>query len=89
MTKKSFSTIGLILFIINVILILFFINGVDLVPDKVVFPIWIGGSILGLVLTILGKKGLLRVIGITGNLLFLCLVVIFSVVIAPFLFSGP
>lgn len=88
MTKKSFSTIGLILFIINVILILFFINGVDLVPDKVAFPIWVGGSILGLVLTILGKKGLLRVIGITGNLLFLCLVVIFPVAIAPFLFSG-
>ncbi|MED4116314.1 hypothetical protein [Priestia megaterium] len=89
MIKKSLSTIGLILFIINVILILFFINGVDLVPDQVVFPIWIGGSILGLVLTILGKKGLLRVIGITGNLLFLCLVIIFPVIIAPFLFSGP
>ncbi|QTL52453.1 hypothetical protein [Priestia aryabhattai] len=89
MTKKSFSTVGLILFIINVILILFFINGVDLVPDQVVFPIWIGGSVLGLLLTILGEKGLLRVIGITGNLLFLCLVVIFPIVIAPFLFSGP
>ena len=89
MTKKSLNTIALTLFVINLILILFFINGVDLVPDEAVFPIWIGGSILGLFLAILGKRGLLRVVGITAHLLFLCLIVIFSVVIAPFLFSGP
>lgn len=66
----AFINISVIICGFDLVVFILFFNGIDLVPDKAIFPLMIGGSILGFILPWFGSKGVTRNVGIWGNFLF-------------------
>ena len=87
--RQYFNIISLFLFIINVIICVMFFNGMNLVPDEAIFPVTVGGSIIGTILTLFGKKEVLRVIGLIGNSGILILMIIIPFIVRTFIWNKP
>jgi hypothetical protein len=71
-----------------VVYILFF-NGIDLAPEEVVFPLMIGGSIIGVIFSWFGSKGVTRNIGIFGDTFVLLFLVIVPLIVRTFIWNTP
>ncbi|TYR74560.1 hypothetical protein FZC79_13870 [Rossellomorea vietnamensis] len=55
--KKYLNIISIIMFGIVLMIYILFFNGTDLVPDEAFFPVMISGSVMGVVLSWFGPKG--------------------------------
>ncbi|MFS0824351.1 hypothetical protein [Bacillus sp. 1P02SD] len=86
---RYLNAVSLLLFGLNVSHYFLFFNGIDLVPDKVFFPIVIVFSIIGLALAIFGQKGITRNIGVFGNTIFLLFTVVGPLIVRILLWNSP
>lgn len=69
--KKYLNITSLVIFVVNLIVYILFLNGIDILPDATVFPVIIVGSIIGILLSLFGMKGVSRNFSIFGNSLIL------------------
>ncbi len=64
-----------------------FFNGINLVLDEVFFPLMIGGSFIGFILSWFGNKGVTRNMGIFGNTFVLLFTVIGPLMVRAFIWN--
>lgn len=87
--KNYFNVISVIIFAFDLVVFILFINGIDLVPDEVFFPLMMGGSTIGLIFSWFGSKGVIRNIGIFGNAFVLLFTVIGPLIVRTFIWNKP
>jgi hypothetical protein len=87
--KKYLNIISVIIFGFDLMVYILFFNGIDLVPDEAVFPVMISGSVIGVVLSWFGNKGVSRNIGMFGNAFILVLTVIVPLIVRTFIWNTP
>ncbi|NQD68739.1 hypothetical protein HP456_22795 [Bacillus haikouensis] len=87
--NKYYNFISIIICGFDLVVYILFFNGIDLVSDEVVFPLMIGGSIMGIVFSGLGSKGITRNIGIFGNAFVLLFTVIVPLIVRTFIWNTP
>ena len=87
--RKAFSIISFVLFIINLIICVMYFNGVDLIQDEVIFSVTAGGSIIGMILALFGKRGKFSVIGLSGNTAIFILMMIIPFLVRTFIWNTP
>ncbi|TCP21708.1 hypothetical protein EV207_14017 [Scopulibacillus darangshiensis] len=80
---------SVILFCFSLIVCILFLNGIDLFPDEVVIPLIIGGSIIGLILSLFGRKDAFGKIGIVSNSFFLLFIIIVPIIVRTFIWNQP
>lgn len=86
---KYFNIISVILLIINLVVYILFFNGIELISEKATFYILVSGSVIGIILSWFGNKGILRNIGILGNTIGLVLIVIIPLLVRIFIWNRP
>ncbi len=79
--KKYLVLISFIILGFNLVTYLLFFNGIDVVPDETFFPVMIGGSMIGIFLSLCGERGITRKITMFGNTLILLFTVIGPLVV--------
>jgi hypothetical protein len=89
MMKEYFNIISVIIFCLNLVVYILFFNGIDLVPDEAAFPMMLSVSVIGVVLSWSGNKGILRNIGIFGHSFFLLFTVIIPLIVRIFIWNTP
>jgi hypothetical protein len=87
--NKYYNFISIIICGFDLVVYILFFNGIDLVSDEVVFPLMIVGSIMGIVFSWLGSKGITRNIGIFGNAFVLLFTVIVPLIVRTFIWNTP
>jgi hypothetical protein len=87
--KKYLNIISVIIFGFDLMVYILFFNGIDLVPDEAVFSVMISGSVIGVVLSWFGNKGVTRNIGIYGNAVLLVITVIVPLIVRTFIWNTP
>lgn len=87
--KKYLNITSLFIFFVNLIVYLLFFNGIDIVPDSTFFPVIIGGSIIGILLSLFGMKGVSRNFSIFGNSLIHLFTVIGPLIVGFLFWSTP
>jgi len=87
--KKYFNLILSVLFGLNLIVYISFFNGVNLIPDKAIFPFLIFSTVIGFLLSWCGNKGNLRIVGIVGNSLVLFISAIAPILVRIFIWNQP
>jgi Na+/serine symporter len=80
---------SVIIFGFDLVVYILFFNGIDLIPDEVVFLLMVAGSIIGLILSWLGFKGVTRNVGIFGNIFVLLFTVIGPLIVRTFIWNTP
>ncbi|MFJ7953079.1 hypothetical protein ACIQZG_16290 [Lysinibacillus sp. NPDC096418] len=87
--KNYFNVISVIICGFDLVVYILFLNGIDLVTDEVIFPLMIGGSIIGFILSWFGNKGVTRNMGIFGNAFVLLFTVIGPLIVRAFIWNAP
>jgi hypothetical protein len=87
--KNYFNVISLLICGLDLVVYILFLNGIDLVPDEVVFSLMIAGSISGVILSWIGSKGVMRNIGIFGNAVVLIFTVIGPLIVRTLIWNTP
>jgi hypothetical protein len=87
--KNYFTVISIIVCGFNLLVYSLFLNGMDLVPDKIVFSLMLVGSIIGVILSWIGSKGVMRNIGIFGNAVVLLFTVIGPLIVRTLIWNTP
>jgi hypothetical protein len=80
---------SVIIFGFDLVVYILFFNGIDLIPDAAVFLLMVVGSIIGLILSWFGIKGVTRNIGIFGNTIVLLFTVIGPLIVRTFIWNTP
>jgi hypothetical protein len=87
--KNYFNVISVIICGFDIVAYILFLNGIDIVPDEAVFPLMIVGSIIGIILSWFGSKGVMRNIGIFGNAFVLLFTVIGPLIVRTLIWNKP
>jgi hypothetical protein len=87
--KKYFNVISVMICGFDLLIYILFLNGIDLVPDEVVFSLILVGSIIGVILSWFGSKGVMRNIGVFGNAFVLFFTVIGPLIVRTFIWNTP
>ena len=87
--KSYLNTISILICVLNLVGYILFFNGIDLVPDGVIFSLLTVGSIVGLTLSWMGRKGVMRNIGLFGNAFILLFTVIGPLIVRTFIWNTP
>ena len=87
--KNYLNMISILICVLNLVVYILFFNGIDLVPDEVIFSLLTVGSIVGLILSWMGHKGVTRNIGLFGNAFILLFTVIGPFIVRTFIWNTP
>jgi len=87
--KSYFNIISITICGFNLFVYSLFFFGIDLVPDEVVFPLIITGSIIGFILSGFGTKGVTRNIGIFGHIFVLLFTIVGPLIVGTFIWNEP
>ena len=87
--KSYFNIISIIICGFNIFVYSLFFFGIDLVPDEVVFPLIIIGSIIGFILSWFGTKGVTRNIVIFGHIIVLLFTIIGPLIVCTLIWNEP
>ena len=87
--KNYFNVTSLFISGFSILVYSLFFFGIDLVPVEVVFPLIIIGSIIGLILSWFGTKGVTRNIGIFAHIFVLLFTIVIPLIVGTFIWNKP
>ena len=87
--KRYFNIISITICGFNIFVYSLFFFGIDLVPDEVVFPQIIIGSIIGFILSGFGTKRFTKNIGIFGHIFVLLFTIVGPLIVSTFIWNEP
>jgi hypothetical protein len=88
--RKSLSIWSFVIFSFNLLLyFLSFFVGIDVFPGKVMLLLLVGGSIIGIILAMIGQRGTLRNFGLFGNFIVLLVSAIIPTIVTTFFWNRP
>lgn len=87
--KKTLSRVSAVIFFINLLNYVLFITGIDIIQENIYFPVFFGGSVLGLLFAFTGEKNIYRKIGMWGNLFIVFLIFILPFIVTTFFWNEP